>query len=49
MIYQSVQKQAAMLSFVDAFHALMVVIIVLAPTIFLMRGRPAGAPAGGGH
>jgi DHA2 family multidrug resistance protein len=49
VIYQSVQKQAAMLSFVDAFHALMVVIIVLAPTIFLMRGRPAGAPAGGGH
>ena len=49
VIYQSVQKQAAMLSFVDAFHALMVVIMVLAPTIFLMRGRPAGAPAGGGH
>ncbi len=49
VIYQSLQKQAAMLSFVDAFHALMLVIIVLFPTLFLMRGRPPGAPAGGGH
>ncbi|HEY1751534.1 MAG TPA: DHA2 family efflux MFS transporter permease subunit [Caulobacteraceae bacterium] len=47
LIYQQLAKQAAMLSFVDAFHALMVVIMVLTPLIFLMRGRPAGAPAGG--
>jgi DHA2 family multidrug resistance protein len=49
VIYQQVQKQAAMLSFVDAFHALMIVIMVLTPTILLMRGRPPGAPASGGH
>jgi len=49
VIYQQVQKQAAMLSFVDAFHALMVVIMVLNPTILLMRSRPPGAPAAGGH
>ena len=48
VIYQSLQKQAAMLSFVDAFHALMIVILVLTPTIFLMRSRPPGAPSGGG-
>ncbi|HEY3800027.1 MAG TPA: DHA2 family efflux MFS transporter permease subunit [Caulobacteraceae bacterium] len=47
-IYQALQKQAAMLSFVDAFHALMIVILCLTPTILLMRSRPAGA-SGGGH
>jgi DHA2 family multidrug resistance protein len=49
VIYQSLQKQAAMLSFVDAFHALLIVIMVLTPTIFLMRSRPPGAPSSGGH
>jgi DHA2 family multidrug resistance protein len=49
VIYQSLQRQAAMLSFVDAFHALMIVIMVLTPTILLMRSRPPGAPASGGH
>jgi DHA2 family multidrug resistance protein len=46
-VYQQLIKQAAMLSFVDAFHVLTVVIVVLTPTIFLLKGRPAGAPAGG--
>jgi DHA2 family multidrug resistance protein len=49
VIYQSLQKQAAMLSFVDAFHVLLIVIMVLTPTIFLLRSRPAGAPPAGGH
>jgi DHA2 family multidrug resistance protein len=49
VVYQQLQKQAAMLSFVDAFHALLIVIMVLTPTIFLLRGRPAGAPPAGGH
>jgi DHA2 family multidrug resistance protein len=49
VIYQQLQTQAAMLSFVDAFHALLIVIIVLTPTIFLLRGAPPGARAGGGH
>ena len=48
VIYQQLQTQAAMLSFVDAFHALLIVIIVLTPTIFLLRGTPAGARARGG-
>ncbi|HTX48927.1 MAG TPA: DHA2 family efflux MFS transporter permease subunit [Caulobacteraceae bacterium] len=48
-IYQELQRQAAMLSFVDAFHALVIVILILTPTIFLLRGRPAGAPAGPAH
>jgi DHA2 family multidrug resistance protein len=47
LIYQTLQKQAAMLSFVDAFHVLMIVILVLTPTIFLMRSAPPGARAGG--
>lgn len=49
LIYQQLGKQAAMLSFVDAFHALMIVIMILTPLIFLMKGRPVGAPAGRGH
>jgi DHA2 family multidrug resistance protein len=49
VIYQQLQTQAAMLSFVDAFHVLLIVIMVLTPTIFLLRGRPAGAPPSGGH
>jgi DHA2 family multidrug resistance protein len=47
-IYRSLTTQASMLSFVDAFHTLMIVILVLTPLIFLMKGRPVGA-AGGGH
>src|SRR6185437_3350005 len=50
VIYQQLQTQAAMLSFVDAFHVLLLVILLLTPLIFLLRGRPAGAPsAPGGH
>ena len=48
-LYRSLGTQAQMLSFVDAFHALMVVIMLLTPLIFLMKGRPAGAAGGGGH
>ncbi|HEX3919487.1 MAG TPA: DHA2 family efflux MFS transporter permease subunit [Caulobacteraceae bacterium] len=48
-LYQALTKQADMLSFVDAFHALMLVILLMIPLIFLMKGRPVGAPAGGAH
>lgn len=49
LVFQQLQNQAAMLSFVDAFHALLIVIVVLTPTIFLLRGTPAGARGPGGH
>jgi DHA2 family multidrug resistance protein len=45
-LYQAVGRQADMLSFIDAFRVLMFVIMALTPLVLLMKGRPAGAPAG---
>jgi DHA2 family multidrug resistance protein len=44
------QKQAAMLSFIDVFYALTLLVLVVTPVVFLMRsGKNGGAPAGAGH
>ena len=50
MIYQEVQRQAAMLSFNEVFHVLMWMIIAILPLIAVLRvARSAeGAPAGAG-
>jgi MFS transporter, DHA2 family, multidrug resistance protein len=37
LLYQSVQRQAAMLSFLDVFHSLMIVILCVMPLLFFMR------------
>jgi DHA2 family multidrug resistance protein len=46
-LYRSVLNQATMLSFLDAFHVLMIVVFCVAPVIFFMRANhPGEAPAG---
>ncbi|WP_353204490.1 DHA2 family efflux MFS transporter permease subunit [Sphingomonas sp.] len=50
ILYQTVQRQAAMLAFLDVFHALMIVVLCVAPLVFLMRPGKAGGSGGGvGH
>jgi len=51
ILYQTVQRQAAMLAFLDVFRGLMVVVLVVAPLVLLMRANKSGgrAPAGGMH
>jgi DHA2 family multidrug resistance protein len=47
VIYRHLQQQAAMLSYIDVFHLLMVIVVCTLPLVLLMR-RPgkSGAPAG---
>lgn len=51
VLYQTVQRQAAMLAFLDVYRTLMIVVFVSVPVVLLMRApKPgAGAPAGGMH
>lgn len=50
VLYQTVQRQAAMLAFLDVFHALMIVVLCVAPLVFFMRPGKAGGGGGGmGH
>ena len=50
ILYSQVQRQAAMLSFIDVFHFLMIIAIVVSPLVFLMRSkRQSGAPQGAAH
>lgn len=50
LMYQQMQRQVAMLAFLDVFRTLMVVIIVVAPVVFLMRPTKAGGGSEGmGH
>jgi len=51
ILYQQVQRQAAMLAFLDVFRGLMVVVLVVAPLVLLMRANKSGggAPAGEMH
>jgi DHA2 family multidrug resistance protein len=48
--YQQVLRQAAMLSFLDVFHVLMIVVLIVSPVALLMRPPKRGAGGGGmGH
>jgi len=47
VLYQQVQRQATMLSFLDVFHALMIVVLIVSPVALLMR-PPKGKRSGGG-
>jgi DHA2 family multidrug resistance protein len=50
VIYGQVQRQAAMLAFLDVFRTLMIVVLVVAPVVFLMRsGKTGGGSQGGMH
>lgn len=51
VLYSQMQRQAVMLSFIDVFYYLMIVVIVVSPLVFLMRAPKTGAakPAGGMH
>ena len=47
VLYREVSSQAAMLSFLDVFRTLMVVVLVVAPVVLFMRaGKTSDAPAG---
>jgi DHA2 family multidrug resistance protein len=46
VVYRELVRQATMLSFIDTFRVLMILILVLAPLVLLMRSRHAGAASG---
>jgi len=45
MIYGSVERQAAMLAFVDNFYMLGVVFLMVIPVLLLLRRPPKGTDA----
>lgn len=45
VLYQTVMRQAAMMGFLDVFRSLMILVLVLTPTVFFLKG---GRSAGGG-
>jgi DHA2 family multidrug resistance protein len=50
MIYHQVLTQAQMLSYVDVFHILMILVLGAIPLLLVMQGNPPGqAPAQGGE
>ena len=42
-LYQQVQQQASMLSYIDVFHAFMVFVFVVAPLALFLRPGKGGA------
>jgi DHA2 family multidrug resistance protein len=49
VLYQQVQRQAAMLAFLDVFRTLMIVVLVVAPVVFLMRSGKSHGAGGMAH
>jgi DHA2 family multidrug resistance protein len=47
VLYQQVLRQATMLSFLDVFHALMIVVLIVSPVALLMRPPRKGQGGGG--
>jgi DHA2 family multidrug resistance protein len=47
-LYAGMMRQAEMLSYVEVFHTLAIVIALLAPLVFLLRGEQAQAGGAGG-
>jgi DHA2 family multidrug resistance protein len=45
MVYGTVQRQAAMLAFVDNFHMLGIVFFIVIPVLMLLKRPPKGANA----
>ncbi|RZF66130.1 DHA2 family efflux MFS transporter permease subunit [Sphingomonas populi] len=48
VLYSQVQRQAAMLGFLDVFRSLMLIVLVVAPVVFLMRPSKTGGGGGEG-
>ena len=48
LMWAQVQKQAAMLAFLDAYYVLMILVLCAIPLIFLLKKNNPGA-SGGGH
>jgi DHA2 family multidrug resistance protein len=47
VLYSQVQRQGAMLAFLDVFRTLMVIVLIVAPVVLFMRaGKPGSAPQG---
>nr|WP_246359805.1 DHA2 family efflux MFS transporter permease subunit [Stakelama sediminis] len=47
VLYSTIQQQISMLSFLDTFHSMMIVVIVVSPVaLFLRNSKGAKAPAG---
>jgi len=46
-IYRGLGQQAQMLSYIDVFHTLMLVVFAAIPLLLLMQGEAAGAKSGG--
>jgi DHA2 family multidrug resistance protein len=46
-LYNAVRQQAAMLSYIDVFHVLMIAVFACLPLLLLMKGRDAGASTAG--
>lgn len=50
VLYGQMQRQASMLSFIDVFQSLMLIVLIAAPVVLLLRQKPLGAPkAEGAH
>jgi DHA2 family multidrug resistance protein len=46
LLYRSIGKQAQMLSYVEVFHVLMIVVFAAIPLLFLMKGTTGGQSGG---
>ncbi len=46
LLYRSIGQQAQMLSYVDVFHTLMIVVFAAIPLLFLMKGAKGGQTGG---
>ncbi len=46
-LYNAVRQQAAMLSYIDVFHTLMITVFACLPLLLFMRGQRGAASAGG--
>jgi MFS transporter, DHA2 family, multidrug resistance protein len=46
-LYNAVRQQAAMLSYIDVFHTLMIVVFACVPLLLFMKGRQDGQSQGG--
>ena len=48
MLYRTVTQQSQMLSYIDIFHVLMIIVFAALPLLLIMQGKkPGAAPAGG--
>jgi len=49
VLYQQVQREATMLAFLDVYRQLMIVVLIVAPLVFLMRAGKSGGGGGMAH